>query len=224
MHIRLFSVPPPFRWRTLGVWSRASGPVFWGSTECDAWGVQFARVPFELTGSAPRRPTRDPEGVTWKSAGGDELTELMEMAFSEPHDLRDAATVDRYGAKAVTSAMIADAVGGVTYSSDPRWWSVVVVGGTPAGFVLPVVFVGENRGGLDEGTIYHIGVIPEHRGKGLGALLLARGTNALLSHGVWQISADTGAENEPMIRIFVRQGWHRREQIMVPFHPLPGLD
>jgi GNAT superfamily N-acetyltransferase len=186
--------------------------------------VRFARIPFELTGGAPRRPTRDPEGVTWKAADGDELTETMEAAFSEPQDPRDAVTVDRYGAKGVTNAMIADAVGGVTYSCDPSWWSLVVVDATPAGYVLPAVFVGENRGGLDEGTIYHIGVIPEHRGKGFGALLLARGTNALLRHGVWQISADTALENEPMIRIFERQGWQRRAPIMVPLHPLPGLD
>ena len=186
--------------------------------------MRFVRIPFELTGDAPRRPARDPEGVTWKAADGDELTEIMEAAFSEPQDPRDAVTVDRYGAKAVTSAMIAAAVGGVTYSCDPSWWSLVVVDATPVGFVLPVVFVGENRGGLDEGTIYQIGVIPEHRGKGLGALLLARGTNTLLSHGVWQISADTAAENEPMIRIFERQGWQRREPIKVPLHPLPGLD
>lgn len=186
--------------------------------------MSFARIPFELAGDAPRRHTRDPDGITWTVADEDELTKLMLAAFSEPLDPRDAATIERYGGQAVTSAMIADAVGGGTYSCDRRWWSVVLVDDTPAGFVLPVVFVGEARGDLDEGTIYHIGVIPEQRGKGLGALLLARGTNALLSHEVWQISADTAAENEPMIRIFERQRWQRREPTMVTFHPLPGLD
>jgi GNAT superfamily N-acetyltransferase len=186
--------------------------------------VRFARIPFELTGGAPRRPNRDPEGITWAAADEDELTGLMLAAFSETQDPRDAAAIDCYGAKAVTSAMIADAVGGDTYSCDRRWWSVVLVDDTPAGFVLPVVFVGEARGDLDEGTIYHIGVIPQQRGKGLGALLLARGTNALLSHGVWRICADTAVENEPMIRIFERQGWHRRESVIVPLHPPPGLD
>jgi ribosomal protein S18 acetylase RimI-like enzyme len=79
------------------------------------------------------------------------------------------------------------------------------------------------RDGLDEGTIYHIGVLPERRGCGLGRLLLARGTDALLDHGVWMISADTAAENAAMIRLFEAQGWTRRPVIRVPAHPLPGL-
>jgi ribosomal protein S18 acetylase RimI-like enzyme len=187
--------------------------------------VRFARIPFELSGDAAPRLNRDPPGVTWTIADDDdELTNLMVMAFSEPQDPRDAAVIDRYGVEAVAGAMIVDAMGGSTYSCDRRWWSVVLIDDSAAGFVLPVVFVGETHGDLDEGTIYHVGVIPEQRGKGLGALLLARGTDALLRHGVWQIGADTAVENEPMIRIFERQGWKRQETIMVPIHPLPGLD
>jgi GNAT superfamily N-acetyltransferase len=186
--------------------------------------MRFARVPFELSGKAPPRLYDDPEGVTWSAAADDEvLTRLMVMALPESHDLRDVATIERHGAREAAEAMVADAVGGTTYSCDRQWWSLVFFDDTPAGFVLPVVFTGEARNGLDEGTIYHIGVVPEHRGKGLGALLVARGTDALLSHGVWQISADTAAENEPMIRIFEQQGWRRRPTIMVPLHPLPGL-
>jgi len=30
-----------------------------------------------------------------------------------------------------------------------------------------------------------------------------------------------GDENKPMIVIFERQGWQRRDPIVVPFHPLP---
>jgi ribosomal protein S18 acetylase RimI-like enzyme len=186
--------------------------------------VPFARVPFELGGDAPYRRFGDPKGVTWTNADDDkELTQLMVEAFSESQDPRDRASIARFGATAVTTAMVADALGGVTYSCDRNWWSVVLVEGIPAGFVLPVVFTDQARDHLDEGTIYHVGVIPEQRQKGLGALLLARGTDALLAHGVWQISADTAAENESMIRLFERQGWQRRDRVVVPFHPLPGL-
>jgi ribosomal protein S18 acetylase RimI-like enzyme len=187
--------------------------------------MRFARIPFELSGDAPLRRARDPDRVSWRPADDDgEFAQLMMAAFSQSDDPRDRATVERYGEQAVAMAMLADARGGVTYSGDRSWWSLALFDGAPAGFVLPVVFTGEARDGLDEGTIYHIGVVPQHRGQGLGALLLARGSDALLRHGVWRISADTAIENEPMILIFERQGWQRREPVDVPFHPLPGLD
>jgi GNAT superfamily N-acetyltransferase len=186
--------------------------------------MQFSRLPFELSGDAPLRGAGDPDGVVWRTPGNDdELAELMVAVFSQSDDPRDRVTVERYGAEAVAIAMLADAEGGTAYTAHRSWWSLALVDGTPAGFVLPVVFTGEARNGLDEGTIYHVGVAPHLRGKGLGALLLARGTDALLRHGVWQISADTAIENESMIRIFERQGWRRREPIEVSLHPLPGL-
>jgi ribosomal protein S18 acetylase RimI-like enzyme len=112
---------------------------------------------------------------------------------------------------------------GQRYECQPQWWSIIDVDATPAGFVLPVIFTGCQRDGLDEGTIYHIGVVPEQRGHGLGDLLLGRGTDALLHHGVWQVSADTAVENVPMIRLFERQGWTRRPATEVGDHPFPGL-
>ena len=81
--------------------------------------------------------------------------------------------------------------------------------------MLPVVFTGCARDGLDEGTIYHIVVAPEHRGRGLGRLLLGRATDTLLAHGVWQISTDTAAENTPMIRAFTSAGHTRRAPVVI---------
>jgi ribosomal protein S18 acetylase RimI-like enzyme len=43
--------------------------------------------------------------------------------------------------------------------------------------------------GLDEATIYHLGVAPAHRGAGIGRLLLRRATRILVSHGIWQLCA-----------------------------------
>ena len=66
--------------------------------------------------------------------------------------------------------------------------------------VLPVVFTGCARDGLDEGTITHIGVRPSARGRGYGRLLLRRATATLERHGVWRIYCDTAAGNAGMIR------------------------
>lgn len=72
-----------------------------------------------------------------------------------------------------------------------------MVDGQPAGFVLPVTYDGCSRDGLDEATIYHMGVAPAHRGTGLGRLLLRRTTRVLVDHGVWRIFCDTPANNAP---------------------------
>jgi len=185
----------------------------------------FPRVPFELPGDAPFRAFPIPSNVGFSSAEDDDiLVPLMTAAFAVGSDPRDDLQIKTHGAAKVATAMLQDALFGGTYKADRRWWSVVEFDGLPAGFVLPVVFAGCERDGMDEGTIYHIGVTPTFRTKGLGRLLLARGTDTLLTHGVWQISADTAAENEPMIALFESQRWARRPQALVGSHPLPELD
>ena len=133
-------------------------------------------------------------------------------------DPRDQAEVRRAGAPAVASRMIEDAQSGRVYRCERAWWWVVDVNGVAAGVVFPVVFTGRERGALDEGTLYHIGVVPEQRGRDLGHLLLGRATDTLLGHGVWQISCDTATENGPMIRLFERHKWTRRPAIEVAVH------
>jgi ribosomal protein S18 acetylase RimI-like enzyme len=166
----------------------------------------------------------DRPGVEWASSPRDEdLQSLIATALSASLDPRDRATVAGQGATATAQAMLADAAAGKAYRCEREWWSLIRIEGEPAGFVLPVVFTGAERNGVDEGTIYHIGVVPKWRGRGLGGLLLARGANVLLAHGVWQISADTAAENGPMIRIFEHQNWIRQPEITVGLHPLPGV-
>jgi GNAT superfamily N-acetyltransferase len=95
------------------------------------------------------------------------------------------------------------------FSYLPDRWHVLMVGGRAAGFVLPVIYDCCAREGLDEATIYHMGVSPAHRGKGLGRLLLRRATRVLVEHGVWRIFCDTPATNEPMIHLFEQEGWAR---------------
>jgi ribosomal protein S18 acetylase RimI-like enzyme len=75
--------------------------------------------------------------------------------------------------------------------------------------VLPVTFDGCARDGLDEATIYHMGVAPRYRGRGLARLLLRKATRTLVDHGVWQIHCDTAAANAPMIHLFESEGWTR---------------
>lgn len=177
---------------------------------------RFRRVPFELAGNALHRNLHDQVGVSWEAADDDEqLIDLFARAFSASVDPREIGSVRRKGARELAAWMIHDAQAGTAYEADRRWWSIVALDGVPAGFVLPVIFTGCARDGRDEGTIYHIAVVPEHRGRGLGRLLLGRATDILLTHGVWQISADTAAENTAMIHVFTAVGYTRRQPTFI---------
>jgi ribosomal protein S18 acetylase RimI-like enzyme len=190
-----------------------------------ASGSTYLRIPFELLGnSAVTELSLPPETTIRVAEDDDELIGLMARAFEISLDPRDRQLVEHHGARAVAAAMVRDATDGTAYQCERVWWSLVDWAGAPAGFVLPVVFTGCARDDVDEGTIYHIGVLPEFRGRGLGRILLKNCSNTLLRHGVWQISSDTAAENRPMIRLFELQGWTRHAPITVKDHLLPGLE
>ena len=95
------------------------------------------------------------------------------------------------------------------FSYLPDRWHVLSVQEQTAGFVLPVTYDGCSRDGLDEATIYHMGVAPAYRGRGLARLLLRNATLTLVEHGVWRIYCDTAAANAPMIHVFESEGWQR---------------
>ncbi len=64
-----------------------------------------------------------------------------------------------------------------------------------------------DRDGLDEATIFHMAVLPGHRGQGLGRELLRNATRTLLARGVWRIYFDTATKSAPMTYLFESEGW-----------------
>jgi ribosomal protein S18 acetylase RimI-like enzyme len=84
--------------------------------------------------------------------------------------------------------------------------------------VLPAVFAGKPKNAIREGTIFYLGVLPEHRGKGYGHELLAQATRVLHEVGVWRILCDTAACNRPMIAAFRAAGYIEREPWERPLH------
>jgi GNAT superfamily N-acetyltransferase len=121
-------------------------------------------------------------------------------------DASDIAAVEALGPTAAAERILAPPDG---FSHRPEWWQVLRYGESAAGFVLPVTFDGCERDGLDEATIYHMGIVPAYRGQGLARLLLRKATLTLTDHGVWRIYCDTAAVNAPMIHLFESEGWKR---------------
>lgn len=167
----------------------------------------YWKVPFEWPSGGEPHGEPDPPGVAWLPAGEcANFVALVGAVLAASVGPEDRLAVEAFGADGAADRVLALSPG---FAYRAGWWQVVTVDGVPAGFVLPVVYEGCARDGLDEATIYHIGVVPEHRGSGLGRLLLRRATRILVDHGVWRIYCDTPADNAPMIHLFENEGWHR---------------
>lgn len=174
----------------------------------------YWKVPFEWSERAAPADEPDPPGVAWHRAlEWPQLVQLVGAVLASSVGPEDQLAVEALGPDGAAERALS-LTPGVGYR--PEWWQVVALDGAGAGFVLPVIYEGCARDGLDEATIYHMGVVPEHRGSGLGRLLLRKATRILVDHGVWRIYCDTPADNAPMIHLFEREGWRR-----LPAHQRP---
>ena len=98
---------------------------------------------------------------------------------------------------------------------NPDWWKLGYIGSQLVGLVLPQRF-DDDRGGIN-----YVGVIPQLRGKGYGAALLAEGTRILHECGVRKIYADIDTRNHPLEAELERVGYVYRMRESVLSHRLP---
>lgn len=82
--------------------------------------------------------------------------------------------------------------------SDLTLWRVALIDAEPVGVVLPTVWEGKRS----EGTLSYVGVLPPHRGRGVGRALHAAGLHLLAGAGAQRYAGSTDVRNVPMARIF----------------------
>jgi ribosomal protein S18 acetylase RimI-like enzyme len=93
------------------------------------------------------------------------------------------------------------------------WWQLGInETGEIVGFVLPVIYPGFAKAGLEESSIYYMGVLPAYRGRGFANDLLAKGTQILQAVGVWQVFCDTAVDNLRMISAFKQVGYRQHSE------------
>jgi RimJ/RimL family protein N-acetyltransferase len=118
--------------------------------------------------------------------------EVLEAAhIGDP--LEESAADDRSALETYIS------LAGQAYES--RRWRIAELDGVPVGVILPQPYPDMPT----LGTLFHIGVLPEFRGRGLGRILHAKGLE-LLSGEVDTYVGSTHVLNAPMIRVFERNG------------------
>jgi GNAT superfamily N-acetyltransferase len=167
----------------------------------------YWKVPFEWSGDRALPEREQFEDIVWVSAENDQrLIDLVAPVLAASPDASDQANVSAMGSEAAARHLL-NAVPSWGCSHKPGWWQLLTFRGADAGFVLPVVYDGCARDGLDEATVFHMGVLPEHRGRGLGRVLLRKAMGTMLEHGVWRIYCDTAAANDPMIHLFESEEW-----------------
>lgn len=136
------------------------------------------------------------------------LVSLVAQAMKSSADANLQERLASRDSQQAAEQFLSEASEGFAYQDD--WWQVGFnAENEPVGFVLPVIYEGYDRDGLEEATIYCIGVVPQYRGSRLGTDLLIKGTRVLQDVGVWRIFCDTTINNAAMISTFQRVGYQQ---------------
>ncbi|MGO7449486.1 N-acetyltransferase family protein [Rhizobium ruizarguesonis] len=82
-------------------------------------------------------------------------------------------------------------------------WLILLEAGEPIGYILPELFNDDNS----IGSVIHIGVRPQYRQRGFGAMLQREGLRRLRNCGVRTVLDATDLANAPMRRILEKLGY-----------------
>ena len=136
------------------------------------------------------------------------LISALAQVLSSSIDASDQKKVLKIGVRRAAKQFIDESRDDFSYQDE--WWQFGVNHHEQiVGFVLPVIYQGGTKDGLEEGTIYYMGVLPEYRGLGFANDLLLKGTRILQDVGVWRVFCDTDVNNLPMISAFKKVGYRQ---------------
>ena len=193
------------------------------SSESDAI-LMYRKVPFEWNADQAIVFREPLEEVSWiTSETDDRFVDVVAKCLAVSIDTSDRTSVGSFGPTIAAETLLGSAPKWQV-SREVDWWRMLCHRGDPVGFVLPVTFDLMVRAGVPEGTIFHMGVNPEFRGRGFGRLLLREAVRILLSGGVRRIFCDTDETNDPMIHLFESEGWGRLpiREVPLPLGFAPG--
>jgi ribosomal protein S18 acetylase RimI-like enzyme len=163
--------------------------------------------------------------ISWDASRVDEhFVDVVAQSLTASDDTADRSSVTSMGPTVAARTLLASAPKW-RVSREPDWWRLLCVREVPVGFVLPVMYDEVDHTGLLEGTIFHMGVIPEFRGRGYGRTLLREAVRVLTVGGIERILCDTDETNAPMIHLFESEGWVRlpTREVPLPLGFEPGV-
>jgi ribosomal protein S18 acetylase RimI-like enzyme len=168
----------------------------------------YLKIPFVWESGCPLPP--QVAHLRFRTADPDWLVGALSRVLATSPDPSVQLAVSEYGPHQAAAILLASSSPHFEYL--PELWQLAETAAVqPVGFVLPSMFTGQPGNALRRGTIFYLGVLPEHRGKGYGHELLAQATRVLCQVGVGRILCDTAACNRPMIAAFRAAGYIEKE-------------
>ena len=139
----------------------------------------YLKVPFVW--KEPKPSIEIPSRLEFKAArtlSYEALLSAVAQVMESSIDASDRKKVVDSGSRQAAEQFLSKSKGGFFYQDE--WWQIGFSSDDRVvGFVFPVIYPGCAKNGLEEATIYYIGVLPEHRGQGFATDLLLKGTRVL---------------------------------------------
>lgn len=197
--------PPPYTIRLAPNWrddAAARRAVGWRTEACAAHGLsdelERRQYAWTLEQQIPATSTR----VTFRPGSDDEFIELFALAARDSLDVetrRASKTMDDLAQARDDFEFY------VSCPGERAWWRVATdTTEVPVGFIVPSA-TPYNR------NVGYLGVLPDHRGKGLVDDLLGEITRIHAEAGADRITATTDLTNLPMAAAFDRGGYEVTE-------------
>ena len=172
----------------------------------------YLKVPFVW--EEPKQLIKVPFRLEFKAAktlSSEVLLSVVAQVMESSPDASDQKQVMERSSRQAAEQFLAESKDGFSYQDE--WWQVGVSSNDKViGFVFPVIYQGGAKDGLEEATIYYLGVLPEHRGQGFATDLLLKGTRVLQDVGIWRVFCDTDVNNISMISTFERAGYQQHSE------------
>lgn len=165
------------------------------------WKTPFLWEP----GCAEPEPAR---ALRFEPAPHEWLLSAMGQVMASSADPSDQHAVAEHGERSAAEELLSIAPKYFSWQAD--WWRLARSDkGEEVGFVLPVLFSDErrSRNGQPQGSIFYMGILPQHRRNGWSHELLAEATRIFIAAGCWRIFCDTGTDNAPMVSSFRKAGY-----------------
>ena len=177
-----------------------------------AAGLPILQTKRTFAWNEPRPPVEVPTRLSFRT-----LADIGEGAFLRAVEAQLEGTLDRSvqadiahtGGKSLAECVREEWEEiGEYFAYEPEWFQMAFdSAGEAVGYTQPVTYPGADRDGLKEGSLYHIAVLPAHRGNGYIDDILAQSVATLQRVGVWRVYCDTDSENAPMVGAFERAGF-----------------
>jgi len=166
----------------------------------------FKRFQMEIDVAAPRPASEPPPGyrlVAWNEALLDAHARTKFRAFRDEIDAQVFACL---GSLEGCRRLMREIRGKPGFLPATTW--LVACGQAPetmqwCGTIQGVV----SPGGV--GMIQNVGIVPTHRGRGLGSCLIDRALAGFRSHGLRRAGLEVTAENSRAVRLYQRLGFRR---------------